>query len=55
MAPRDGRVDVYPKVGHFATSAMAEGAVEGEAQRVMACHSGREGSSRLTSGFQLSL
>ena len=29
--PRYGRKDVYPWEGHFTTSAMAEGAIEGEA------------------------
>jgi len=29
--PRVGKVDVYPTSGHFRTSAMAEGAIDGEA------------------------
>lgn len=31
VAPREGRVDVYPAAGRFTTSSMAEGAIEGEA------------------------
>jgi len=30
-APRVGKLDSYPKAGRFATSAMAEGAIDGEA------------------------
>ena len=30
-APRFGKVDEYPEEGHFRTTAMAEGAIEGEA------------------------
>ena len=30
-APRVGKLDSYPKTGRFATSAMAEGAIDGEA------------------------
>jgi len=30
-SPRHGRVDEYPEAGRFTTSAMAEGAIEGEA------------------------
>ena len=32
-APRFGMVDEYPEAGHFTTSAMGEGAIEGEAMQ----------------------
>ena len=30
-SPRHGATDIYPEEGHFETSAMAEGAIEGSA------------------------
>jgi len=30
--PREGKVDMYPREGHFTTSAMAEGAIDGAAE-----------------------
>lgn len=31
-SPRVGRLDAYPEAGHMRTSAMAEGAIDGEAE-----------------------
>ena len=32
VEPRLGKIDVYPATGRFTTSAMAEGAIDGEAE-----------------------
>ena len=32
VSPRVGRLDAYPEAGHMRTSAMAEGAIDGEAE-----------------------
>jgi len=51
--PRDGKIDDYPEQGHFTTSAMAEGAIEGTAEmyEVPSAHSTRFSFTRFDASY----